>query len=44
MAREAAKDMELTCDAAVVAGADALARRAYSETLPVQTFYQFLRR
>ena len=33
MAREAAKDMELTCDAAVVAGADALARRAYSETL-----------
>ena len=33
LAREAAKDMELTCDAAVVAGADAGARRAYSETL-----------
>ncbi len=33
LAHEAARDMELTCDAAVVAGADAEARRAYSETL-----------
>lgn len=31
--REAGADMELTCDDAVVAGADAETRRAYSETL-----------
>lgn len=33
MRREASADLELTCDAAVVAGADAETRRAYSETL-----------
>ncbi|MDE7245727.1 MAG: M56 family metallopeptidase, partial [Oscillospiraceae bacterium] len=33
MVREAGADMELTCDAAVVAGADSGTRRAYSETL-----------
>lgn len=33
MSREASRDMELTCDALVVAGADAQSRRAYSETL-----------
>jgi len=33
MVREAAIDMELTCDDAVVAGGDAEVRRAYSETL-----------
>lgn len=33
LAREAGADMELTCDDAVVAGADAETRRAYSETL-----------
>lgn len=31
--RESEKDLELTCDDAVVAGADAETRRAYSETL-----------
>lgn len=33
MVREAAVDMELSCDDAVVAGGDASVRRAYSETL-----------
>ena len=33
MRREAERDLELTCDDAVVAGSDAAARRAYSETL-----------
>ena len=33
LAREASADMELTCDGAVVSGADAEDRRAYSETL-----------
>ena len=33
LAREAAADMELTCDGAVVSGAGAEDRRAYSETL-----------
>ena len=33
MAREAARDVELTCDALVVAGADPETRRAYSEAL-----------
>lgn len=33
MAREAARDLELSCDAAVVSGADAGARRRYSEVI-----------
>ena len=33
LVREASKDLELTCDDAVVAGADRETRRAYSETL-----------